>query len=267
MKATKKLLVLILVLSLVIGALSSCDLIGQGAELDAEAIIKDAEAALATTAYTATVSTTMTAKDSAFQEKVDSITKSDTTVSYDGDNFKLRSEMAIDDISVVTICTAVDGVIYVERNATVGEASATEKKMSALKADEVNALLASLGAGASVGYDDFTVFMAEGTENDATVSCTEPKDGVLSDAEAVLASSLGADASVMLKDLYLLASVEDGKITASTLTYVFTLGMGTEMFTVLASVITEYSYGNTVVISAPLDADEYKTVSLENLFG
>ena len=267
MKATRRLAVLLLALSLLITSIASCDMLGSGAELDGEKIMRDAEAALDVTPYTATVSTIMSSKDSEFQDRVDSISDSVATISFDEDDFKLRSEVVVDDVSIVTICTAIDGRIYVERTASVGEVSATEKRSASIKADEVDALLAELGAGAAISYDDFTVFMAEGTEDDATVSCTEPKEGVLSDAEAVLASSFGDDASLMLKDLYLLASVEGGKITASTLTYVFTLGMGTEMFTVQASVITEYSYGNTVIISAPLDADEYKTVSLENLFG
>ena len=259
----KRITALVLCAALSVLCLASCGLIGS--DLDAATVVAAAEGKLGSEIYTADVTVTMSAKDPALQERIDSLGETSISVSSDGEGFKMRTEVALDDVSVLTGYVAAGGILYRETVATVGDKSATEKVRAELDGVEIAEVISKLGAGAEIGYEDFDEVKIKGSAQKCTITCEGLKEDATSGAEMTLASSLGDGMDLTLTEAAYTAKIEDGLFKSVTVVYTFSVSLEGVAYSMTSEIVTDYSYGNTVIISAPADADEYELVTYEQI--
>lgn len=262
----KKTLALALALVLTVACLASCDLFGGVSDPDPKELMAAAEAKLKDEPYTSTVTTKMTAKDPALAERINALGETAMTVSSDGEGFKVRLNATLGDVRVLKSYTAKDGMLYLEYILSVGEESAAVKEKASLEDAELSSALAELGSGAEIGYADFSDVSLESSKEGYTVTCKAASDEALAGAERALASSLGEDMSLTLKELGYVATLnKDGALESTVLTYTFSVVLDDVLYNMTSEVSTSYDYSREVSVAAPEDADMYTEVAYGEL--
>lgn len=263
----KKTLALALAFALTVACLASCDLFGGEGDPDPKELMEAAEAQLEDKPYTATVQTKMTAKDPALAERIATLGETVMTVSSDGDDgFKVRLNANLGDIRVLKSYTAKGGMLYLEYILTVGEESAAVKEKASLESTELSSALSELGSGAEIGYADFSDVSLESSKEGYTVTCESASDEALAGAEMALASSLGEDMTLSLKELSYVATLDkDGALLSTVLTYTFSVVLDDVLYNMTSEVSTSYDYSSEVSVVAPDDADMYTEVAYGDL--
>lgn len=252
-------------LALAVACLGACGIIGGGETPDPKELMAAAEEKLASEPYTASITTKMSAKDPALAERINALGETAMTVSSDGEGFKLRMNASFGDVRVLKSYIAKDGVLYLEYMLTVGEDSAAVKEKTSLESFDLTTALAELGAGAEIGYADFSDVSIDSSKGGYTVTCSEASAEALAGAEKNLASSLGDDMSLALKELGYVASLDkDGALLETVLTYTFSVTLDGVLYNMTSEVVTSYDYSE-VTVAAPDDADMYTEVAYSDI--
>ena len=157
-------------------------------------------------------------------------------------------------------------MIYSESIVYVGDEAVFLKECADFKDEDISAILRDSGAGISVSLDDFSNVTATMIGENLTILA----NGMDKSAAASLGNILkgrfsGSGISVLVSDdMIYSAVISGGKLSSTSITCQYTVIIGGETYLVDAVISERYTLDN-VAIEAPIDADVYAKVKLENI--
>ena len=259
----KKILALVLAVVMAVSMLASCELL-EG-EVTAEEVLKAASEALESAPYSATSTTVIDAKDPDLAAKLEGVSNAGITYSVNGSDFTARMSVSVSGIEVKRTYTVVDGILYNESIIEIEDDQTVIKKKAEIDETELSGILAEIGAGAELTYEDFETVELSGSRKNCTVVCTKAKAASLSGADEILGSALlDADVELTLRDATLTLVIKDGKYESVTLAYSYYIENENGIYNMTAELKTTYDYSTEVAVSAPQDAEVYVSTSYEN---
>lgn len=254
MSRLNKLVCLICCLAIALGCLASCDIIdGLG------------NAEINPNKYEASVRIVFATDDDKMKDAVDSLSSSSVILS-DGENVSVLTTAGSDDARVTDSYRLFDGTLYHSLEIVYGDYSAESLEKAELNEIDKALLLNNVGPSADVDVTDFNTVEENGADGIYTYTCTDITDEARASLLEILASdfdSIGAE--VRLTDVtYVLDTKNDIEI-GSTLSCSLEITVDGATYLVTMRTYTEYDYSARVNITAPENADDYTSVSYEEI--
>ena len=263
MKLTKTLSAIILILAFSVTALVSCE---GGGVPSVTSPLDAADAALASSAYTARVTMLYSSDDPEMADAIGALGASGITLATDGTSEKLTLHTEAGGLDIVKSYIATGGTLYHESTATLGDSTVSVKEQTPLAADSRLMLTLKLGGAAVINTSDFTTYEVKTGELSTTVTCTEMKSETKSSLTEVLGASLSAiDASLAIDSARLSATITDGRYRQTALTLNMTVTLGENSYSLTLTSITDYDYSTAVTITAPSDTDAYTVKTYDEI--
>ena len=257
MKTLTKLMSLMLALAICFGCLTACNF-GAGNEQPDE--IDGSE-------YVAKVEIKFATNDDKLKSAVDAMNSSAEICAKDG-NFYVVTSSGVNTTFAKREYTLIDGMLYCKTKLEVSGLSVTETNRAEMNEENASKLISDVGAGASVGIEDFYVVDVVTYGDITSYTCSDPFD----EAKLSLASIISDDfsaigATVSVTDVeYTLETVDDLPIS-SVLSCSYSITLGGETYEITMRLYTSYDYKTPVSIVLPENAEEFKTVSYDEIVG
>lgn len=243
MRKFTKIFSVLLVLTLLVGSLASCD---KGKK--ATKLIGRADEALAEQAYTAEVRVEYDSNDENMLAAIQSFSRPSIKVHVDGEKFMARMDLKHGSDANYIIYTCVDGTLYTEWC----EDGATHKASSAFSDEDKASLRDSFGEAANIGVEDFDDISVKSLGKVDVITCTGIKDAPLDALVASLEeqlSSLGAD--VAIKDATLAIEIDNDRYNVIILTCEYFITTVTDSYSIKMTYSTKFTYEKELEIVAP----------------
>ena len=216
--------------------------------------------------YVATVKTVYATNDRKMKDAVDAIGTPITTISVDGDKIMIKSNVELDDMYSSSEYICVDDTLYYSTTVGIGEIFASDYKKASVTDNSKNQILNKIGAGASIGTDDFADVETDTYGKISAYTCTginaEAKDSLLTIFAAKFAL-LNATVEIESATYYL--ETVDGRIDNSILSCDFVITMDGQTYSLTSHIYYTYDYEAEVEISVPADTSIYKETSLDEI--
>lgn len=253
----KRILSILLLLSLLVCAFASCD------TLTAAAAIAKAEKALEEKPYTVTMSMDFDCEDKNLNTVFDALSL-EFPVTVDGENLYMDMSTEVMGFQTGITMTVVDKVLYA--NTTVMNQSV--KLKATLTEENYEEFIKNNNAELPVTTENFETLTMEVKDGKQIVTCSgitteglTAMNDLLSDA----LTAMGAEATA--GDLTMVATISDGLFESMALTATYTVTAGGETHTVSLTMNAKYTYEGIQPITVPADADSYKDVSFDEIVG
>lgn len=253
----KRILSILLLLSLLVCAFASCD------TLTAAAAIAKAEKALEEKPYTVTMSMDFDCEDKNLNTVFDALSL-EFPVTVDGENLYMDMSTEVMGFQTGITMTVVDKVLYA--NTTVMNQSV--KLKATLTEENYEEFIKNNNAELPVTTENFETLTMEVKDGKQIVTCSgitteglTAMNDLLSDA----LTAMGAEAAA--GDLTMVATISDGLFESMALTATYTVTAGGETHTVSLTMNAKYTYEGIQPITVPADADSYKDVSFDEIVG
>lgn len=251
----KRVLSVLLMLSLLVCLFASCD------TLTAAAAMTKAEKALGDIPYTVTMSMDFTCEDEKLNAVFDALSL-ELPVTVDGDDLYLDMSTEVMGFTTGITMTVVDKVLYA--NTTVMNQSV--KLKSTLTEEDYEEFLKDNNTELPVTADSFETLSMEVRDGKQIVTCTGiTTEGLtaMNDHLADTFKALGAEAAA--GDLTLVATISDGLFESLALTASYSVTVEGETHSLSLAMNARYSYEDIRPITAPADADSYTDVSFDEI--
>lgn len=257
----KKLIVLVMILALTCGLLSSC--IG-GAEPTAEALVSNAEEALAEAPYTLTMKMNF-ACDNEEVNEILSAMNMEIPVTVDGKNLAMDIEMSMMGESVSATATVVDMVMYYDINV----AGQSIKMKATMNEEQYNEFMAEQGVmNMMVKPEDFGSLTVEKKDGKNHIACGAITAEGLEKINGVVAGSLGEDgATAEFDNIAYEIVLNDGKYESMVLDCDYSVTVGGVTCNIDFSISAEYTYEGVAKVVAPADAASYTEMDFDEIMG
>ena len=250
MKATNKLLALILTLSMVVGVLASCNTINPPVTDERDP-----------GTYTASVRVRFATNDDKMKDAIDALS-SNATVLKKGNELSVTTLSETEDTSVSESYILSGGMLFHALLVKVGQYSLDEYKMAYVDDSEIESIAGAIGQGASIGADDFATTESVGGEIVYSDILEESKASLVSIMSKKL-SNIGAEITLTEASL---SVINDGDFIISTvLSCSYEISLNGQVYSVIMRLYTDYDYTSDVVISVPEDAGKYEAASLDEI--
>lgn len=253
----KRILSVLLALSLLVCLFASCD------TLTAAAAMTKAEKALEDIPYTVTVSMDFACEDEKLNAVFDALSL-ELPITVDGDSLHLDMSTEVMGFKTGITMTVVDKVLYA--NTTVMNQSV--KLKATLTEEDYKEFLKDNNTDMPVTADNFDSLTLEVKDGKQIITCTGITTEGLTAMNDLLSDSLTAmGAEAAAGDLTMVATISDGLFESMALTATYTVTAGGETHTVSLTMNAKYTYEGIQPITAPADADSYKDVSFDEIVG
>ena len=272
MSILNKLLALLTCLVIVCGLMVSCggntpsDGENDGNSNVSDVIGGDNQDELSSDKYVATVKTVYATTDRKMKDAIDAIGTPITTISVDGDKIKIASDVEVDDMYSSTEYVCVDDTLYYSTTVGVGDLFASDYKKAPVGESGKIQLLNNIGAGASIGADDFADVETVTSGKLSTYTCTGINEDAKAGLHTIFASKFALlNATVEITSVsYYLETIDD-RIDNSVLSCDFVITMDGQTYSLTAHIYYTYDYDALVEISAPADTSIYKETTLDDI--
>ena len=243
MRQLRKILGALLVLTLTLCSIASCDLIGGK---DPEKLTSAADETLATNAYTVDMLLKYDSDDADMLSAISDLAATEMKLTVDGDKFV--GKLALGEENSI-IYTFVDGTLYTEWS----ENGTTVQEKEEITSETKTALLSEFGTG--LKYTDFSEVEVASAKGVSVISCRN----INSDKVAGLAAPLQAQLNEVFDDVVVTVynasldmEVENDAYNVIILTceYFITVN-GTQSYSVKMTYSMKYTYGKDREIMAP----------------
>ena len=216
--------------------------------------------------YVATVKIVYATTDWKMKEAIDAINNQTTLISVDGENIKIESEVEIDDMSSASEYVCIDNKLYYSTTLSVGEIYASDYKVADVSENNKYDLLNKVGAGVSIGAEDFGTLEEYTSGKFSSSTCTGISDEAKASLSSLFSSKLALlGATVEIANATYYFETIDGRIDNSTLSCDFVILMDGQEYTITAHISYTYDYDAEVSITVPAEADKYTVTSLDNI--
>lgn len=253
----KRILSILLLLSLLVCAFASCD------TLTAAAAIAKAEKALEEKPYTVTMSMDFDCEDKNLNTVFDALSL-EFPVTVDGENLYMDMSTEVMGFQTGITMTVVDKVLYA--NTTVMNQSV--KLKATLTEENYEEFIKNNNAELPVTTENFETLTMEVKDGKQIVTCSGITTEGLTAMNDLLFDALTAmGAEATAGDLTMVATISDGLFESMALTATYTVTAGGETHTVSLTMNAKYTYEGIQPITVPADADSYKDVSFDEIVG
>lgn len=265
----KRLFSILIIVSLIIGCLTSCSIFEKFKKPTVDELIAQADDAIENSSYRISVDMTFTS------DKTDEITKQfiksmnaiELTVSINGEKAEVLYGMELEydgvEIAVDMKMTVVDDMLYIVTDQTVDGEKETTKIKAAVTEEQSEEMLEQTGSGATeITSSDFENVEMEKVDGVYVITCDGLKEESKEKLNGVIDSSVGEDSTVTVSNAKVEFEIKDGKYQKATVTcdYVVDIGDG-ETMELGATFVMNYTY-EEFEISAPLDYRDYREIDL-----
>lgn len=222
---------------------------------------------LQTDRYVATVTTKFATNDNKMKEAISAAGATVSVLTVDGDHFILESSSKIDNVSLKNNYTFLGGMMYHERNITVGDKNITKLEKANMSWSDVNKILSDVGVGAGIGREDFSTEKAEESDNYALYTCSDIKDESKESLCNIFADKFSMiDATVTLGSAGYTEEIVDGRISETVLSCNFIINIDGVDYEITMHTYYEYNYEAEVSVHAPANVSEYTEVLADKIF-
>ena len=257
MRSLNKLTALLISLVIILGCLASCD---------NTAGTEDPED-LQTDNYVATVQIKLATDDNKMKAAVDAMSSS-SVINVSGDNLSIHTVSDANETKLDNSYTLIDGILYHSLVINVGEYTVAETKKAEFTAENKDKLIYDVGAGASIGVEDFYNVEASKFGDAYTYVCSDAFDELKESLVDLVSSrfeSIGATVYIDNVD-YQLESL-NGRSSSSVLSCSYVIAMDGESYEITMRLYTSYDYDSEPQISLPENSDSFTLVSYEEIVG
>jgi hypothetical protein len=261
---TKRLLSVLLVFVMLVGALSSCK--QPEKETDIGELISEADGHLDSQDHTVNITMSFISEDDDMRAALEALDSTSITYAKSGDNINIKLDVVFDNMFVNTSYTVVEDTLYnkIEINAT-GEIQSL-KQRSMLSPAERASVVRDAGAGAVLNHEDFEDVSLEENDSVKIVTCKGIKDESAKTLVDLFKSAYGASTeAVSISDAELVIRLLDGKYNGMYLTCNYAITVSGVTYEVRLQMSREYDYTTPVSISAPEDAAQYTLVPYDTI--
>lgn len=263
MNSKRKILALLLALTLAASFLTACDF---GGKVDPSEIIGVAEGKLDGSVYTVNVSTVFATEDDDVKNAVASLEPTEITYTVNGESFMVAMSSVVGGFNIDKSYTVVDNTLYHKSSASLGEQTVTVKEKASIGNPERAMLISKAGVGASIEYNDFENAKAEKTENGYTITCTDIKDDAFAGLTTILSANFkGTNATVNVSDVGYSIEIINGAFSKTTLTCSYKVTLNGTEYDLSMTVSSVYDFMNAPAIKIPTDADSYASTTYDKI--
>lgn len=260
MSMIKKLTALLL-LVMICGCLASC--VGPD---DGQGNIPDEP--LPSDKYTAAIRVVYATDDGKMKDAVSAIGTPTVTLFVDGEDIRIVTNAAYDNISVSNEYVLVGDSLFASRVLTVGDKTVSEYKHTTVNEAGRDSLLAKAGPGADIGVGDFLSPSRIGSGLNYSYTCEDMTDESRESLQNIVANSFdGFGAVVTLESAVYQLEVKDGRNHSSILSCNFTVNMDGVDYSLTMHLYADYAYDGEFTISEPAGQDTYTETSIDDILG
>ena len=253
MKIFKSATSLLLIFTVILGCLASCDFAGGGEEINGEI-------------YRADISISYATSDPAMKDAVAAMKGVEAKLFVNGNNIQVESKTELSSGSVEESYICVDNVVYHSQQITVGEFKQEVKNSAFLDEMDRADLQGHIGYGMNISIDDFADVTSESFGDNSYYTCS----GILEDSKASLTkifnSGLSQDQSCVIKNVEYMVSMQGELVTESVLSCSFVVSIGDNDYEITMHIDRVFTYLTELEIVAPTDVENYQNVHCTEMF-
>lgn len=274
MVVLRKILVLLLALTLVLGGFTSCDdqTDGEGGTEQSGTNNGGDQTGtgeeLSSDKYLASVKVSYSSNDSKMNEALSALRGSFYSIKADKDKLLITCNAEVGDVIVDREYLYIDGTLYHTTQMMVDGMNVSVNEKANASEEDVDKLIGEIGTGANITKGDFLKIDRESLENGTKYSCSKMSDASKESLARVLSADLGSiGATVTVEDAtYMLTVISDRDVESS-----FSCNLNVAMkgvnYYVTMTVVIEYDYEASFSLSAPANTEVYSDVSLDDIIG
>ena len=251
----KKVLALVIALTLMCGMLVSCG--------SPESLLEKADAALQKAPYEITMRMDFEC-DNAEMNQVLSALNMEIPMIVDGKNISMDMNMNLSGYTAKAEVTVADMVVYYNMEVM----NQNVKMKATMDEEQYQKFMAENNSSMAVNYGDFGVLTVEKKDGKKYISCSEINEEGLKELNDMMKDSLkslGGEATV--SDVSYVVTLKDGKYESVDMTCTYSVTIYGQTVNITFTLGTEFSYDNIEKITAPADADTYQETSFDDLIG
>ena len=266
----KRIIALLLSVILVALCLASCDVLASTKVVDAEEAKAEFASAIAALSsedgYITETKVDFSSENESMGATIEALGGSGITAWRSGENVKTRLNITLGDDKITRTYIVADDMLYSESIVYVGDEAVFLKECADFTDADISTILRDSGAGVGVSLDDFATVGATLVGDKLTIVASNMDKSAASSLANILKGRFsGSGASVLISnDIIYTAVISGGKISSTSIACEYTVILGSETYVIDAVISDKYTYDN-VVIEAPVDADAYTKVKLENI--
>lgn len=266
----KRIIALLLCVVFAVFSLASCDLVAGVKVVSADEAKTEFAAALdalaAEDGYVTETKVDFSSENEKMSETIEALGGAGITVWRSGENVKARMNVTIGEDRLTRTYIVADDTLFSESIVYVGDEAVFLKECADFADADITTLLRDSGAGVSVSLEDFSTVTATLVGDKLTIVGTDiDKSAAVSLAEILKGRFEGSGASVIVSnEMIYTAVISEGRISSTSIACEYTVILGGETYVIDAVISERYTYENEEV-EAPVDADAYVKVALENL--
>ena len=259
----RKIISLLIATVLILSTLTSC-------ARTPEEMAKRADETLEKKAYSIEIEIDYHTVDSEVAGLFDQLERSETTLYFKGDAFKAVNDLTIDDgdgdINFHSVYTVFDGTLYSNLVYTVDGVPNPIKSKAEIGSDDLATFISSQRIIGNVSAEDFKNATLEKKDGNVYLVCSDVSEELYIALEKALVAQLEASSdSVKATQIKMSAELDGKRYDTITVDSNFTVNLNGKSYFVGMKVELEFDYDDHFDVSAPLDASEYSTVSLDVL--
>ena len=253
---TKRIIALLLIAVLSLGALSSC-------AASPEEVMAKADQALLDNPYSVTSSISYSTGNEEINAVLNAISIDDIVMIVDGENIQLSTGTEMMGFTTKVDYIIVDKVMY----ATVNVAGMTQKAKANLTDTNLKDFMDELASTNNFSADEFENLELTKDGNTYILNCTEASQKYLDAQLEAAASQLEAlDADITVDNIKLSATIEDDKYKTMEMVCTFTVTIKDASYSMTIKYNNEFSYGEEFAVAVPSDAGTYAEVDFDDFF-
>lgn len=244
MRKLTKLFSVLLVLTLLVGSLASCN-----KDKKLGKVIDGANAALAEQPYAVDLVIEYKADDADMMAALEALSTPSVKINVDGDKFKARLDLAYGSDENYVTYTFIDGTLYTEWR----EDGNTVRDSRPYSDEDKAALRDSFGEGANIGTEDFEEVELKSAGKVDRITCTKIKDAPLNALIASLEADLASfDADVAIKNATLDIEIDNGRYNVVVFTCEYFITTSTDSYSLTMTYSSKFNYTKELEIVTPI---------------
>ncbi len=211
--------------------------------------------------YEAAVRIVFASNDDKVKSALDAISSS-SVICRDGGNLSVSTESCTEGLKLNNKYVLVDGILYHTLHAENEDYSVTQLRRARFSSTDSYIFTLNAGPGANISEEDFESVDAKGANTVCQNIKAESAADLASDLSAKL-SPIGATVSVKSASLNVVTN--DGFKMSAILSCALEITVDGVVYEVTMRTYTDYDYEAEISIAAPADADKYTEVSYEEI--